>query len=65
MPILYDICLMDIQLREIRRARKIKIKEMPLDYRTIRKIESGSEEITVKSLKTYLNAVGLNLTYSL
>jgi len=54
-----------MQLREIRKASKVKINQIKLDSRTIKKIEAGSDDVTVKSLNTYLESIGLQLTYSI
>ena len=56
---------MAMQLREIRKASKVKINQIKLDSRTIKKIEAGSDDVTVKSLNTYLESIGLQLTYSI
>jgi len=51
-------------LSEIRRAAKVKKKNIPLDIRTINKIENGECNVRVCSLEKYLTAIGMRLTYS-
>ncbi len=54
-----------MQLKDIRKAAKVKVKDIKLDSRTIRKIESGDETVSVHILNVYLKAIGLTLTYSI
>lgn len=54
-----------MQLKQIRKAAKVKVQDIKLDRRTIAKIESGDETVSVKSLRIYLDAIGMKLTYSI
>lgn len=50
-----------MNLQELRKAKGIKIKEIPLNFRTVAAIESGKDSVTLKHYKTYLQALGLRL----
>lgn len=52
-------------LKQIRKAAKVTIKDTGLNARTVAKIESGKESVSVKIMRQYLESIGLKLTYSL
>lgn len=49
------------QYKAIRKGQKIGVIGTGLDARTVRKIESGSEKISVEKMRVYLAAIGLRL----
>ena len=54
-----------MDLRQLRRNQKIKIKDIPLQPKTVRMIEQENDNVTVKSLKTYCQAIGVKVIYSI
>jgi len=54
-----------MELKRIRKAAKVTVKDTGLNARTVAKIESGNESVSVKNLRKYLTAIGIKLTYSL
>lgn len=52
-------------LKNIRKGMKVKVQDIKLDRRTVAKIENGDVSVSVESLKIYLDAIGLTLTYSI
>ena len=54
-----------MELKEIRKAAKVKVQDIKLDQRTIQKIEKGSINISVQALTIYLDSIGMKLTYSI
>lgn len=54
-----------MRLKEIRKSAKVSVKDTGLNARTVAKIESGSEFVSVKNLKIYLESIGLTLTISI
>ncbi len=51
--------------KEWRKAQGIQAKTIELHATTIKRIESGSEKITLEHYRTYLQAVGLRLVVAL
>ena len=49
--------------KTLRKAQGISIKSTGLNARTVNRIESGSEKVTVEHLRRYLEAIGLRLCY--
>ncbi len=54
-----------MDLKTIRKAKKVTIEKIGLNSRTVKAIEEGQETMSVKALKQYLNAIGLNIGYFL
>ncbi len=51
-------------LAKFRRGAKVLVKNIPLDRRTVAKIEMEDDCVQLRALKIYLKAVGLKLTFS-
>ncbi len=54
-----------MDLKAIRKAKKVSVEKTGLNARTVSKIESGSDQVSVKNLKIYLESIDLTLTYSI
>jgi len=54
-----------MNLKELRKSAKISVKQTGLNARTVKKIETGNDSVSVKSLKIYLDSIGLKLNYSI
>lgn len=54
-----------MDLKTVRQAAKVKVKDIKLDRRTVAKIEAGDMSVTASNYLVYLTAIGLDLTYSL
>ena len=53
-----------MDFKAYRKAQKIRIKQTGLNTRTVNKIESGNEDVTIKSFKQYLEAINVKLIYT-
>ncbi len=55
-----------MELKEIRRANKVKVQDIGLDRRTVARIETGDVDVvSVGNLRKYLSAIGMVLTFSI
>ena len=55
----------DMDLKLIRKAARISIKDTGLNSRTVKKIESGDDSVSVANLKKYLESVGLKIIFTI
>ena len=52
-------------LREIRKAQKVKVKDIPLHPATVKSIEDEKGTASIKALQTYCQAIGIKIIYTL
>ena len=50
-----------MDLKAYRRTKGIKIKDVPMDRRTVSRIEADDDSVSLKSFKIYLKSIGLTM----
>lgn len=54
-----------IDFKEIRKARKVRVKDIPIHPKTVKQIEDGKESMSLKAMQTYCHSIGIKIIYSL
>lgn len=55
----------DMTLKELRKAQKVKVKDIPLHPATVKAIEDEKGTPSIKALQTYCQSIGIKIIFSL